>query len=291
MVGTWVYIIYEKVHPKKPLVNTVYLKDTSSSAKKILPDTFAKKTVPVVEVPLKPVNSGNNPATEKDLAAKIAEINMLRAEISSLVKKNSLNDKELQDARKKISDMQDLVNQLQNENTSLTQNNSKLNTALDEAGNEIKKWKAEVENLAKNKTNSNSAPGSVLFELSDLKLTPINETENNEAETSSATNTDKFSVSFAVKNNTLETPLAELYAVLIQPDGRIYQPDVWDSYTITTDEGRRKPITKNIKFDYAKGDIKRLNFSLSPTEIQRGNYTLQIYQNQKLIGETYRLLQ
>ncbi len=292
LVGTWAFMIYEKSQAGKAGIPSVYLKDTAHSGKLLLNDTGTnsrKLNIPAFPATNTTAKTADD-KKEKELEAKITEINTLKTDIAALVKKNHLDENELSAARMKIAEMQQLLTQLQEENVSLDKSNSQLTTALNEAGNEIRKWKAQVENLAKVNTPDQIKTGSSFFELSDLRLIPLDNSETNKTETSLASNTEKFSVSFAVKNNYLETPLAELYAVLIQPDGRIYQPDVWDSYSIMTEDGRRKPITQNIKFDYAKGDTRQLNFSISPNEIQRGNYTLQIYQNQKLIGETVKQL-
>ncbi|MBL0334256.1 MAG: hypothetical protein IPP73_02690 [Chitinophagaceae bacterium] len=45
-----------------------------------------------------------------------------------------------------------------------------------------------------------------------------------------------------------------------------------------------------LRFDYQKGENKHLMFNLNAEEVQRGNYTLQLYQNGYLIGQAVKVL-
>ena len=51
-----------------------------------------------------------------------------------------------------------------------------------------------------------------------------------------------------------------------------------------------KIYSSKMRFDYSKGEIKKLNFSLSSDKYMKGNYILQIYHNGVLIGKLSKSL-
>ncbi|MFZ1262143.1 MAG: hypothetical protein WAT34_01440, partial [Chitinophagaceae bacterium] len=97
--------------------------------------------------------------------------------------------------------------------------------------------------------------------------------------------------SFAVQNNINQYENADVYIIVTQPDGRILENnDIWEKSTITTTTGARLSYTRKVRFDYQKGETKRLLFSLNADEYLSGTYTLQIYHNGNLIGQVMKTL-
>src|SRR6185436_6511219 len=105
-------------------------------------------------------------------------------------------------------------------------------------------------------------------------------------ETNQSKKASKFVVSFTVQNNIGEYNAAEVYVVIIQPDGSVLQNSVWDAGSFETRNDGTKNYTIKMHFDYNKGEPKHLLFTLSPEEYQKGNYTMQLYHNGMMIGKT-----
>ncbi|HWR33310.1 MAG TPA: hypothetical protein VN451_07290, partial [Chitinophagaceae bacterium] len=83
---------------------------------------------------------------------------------------------------------------------------------------------------------------------------------------------------------------AEVYAVITQPDGNVMQTDVWETSSIITHDFGKKRFTRKLRFEYQRGEIKRLELTLKPEDYEKGNYKLQVFHNGYLIGETMKKL-
>ena len=123
-----------------------------------------------------------------------------------------------------------------------------------------------------------------LANATDMRLAALNESD---AETSSAEETEKLVGSFLVKNGGSQGT-GEVMLVLIQPDGKVLK-DAWESGSFDADGGR-KTYSRKIKFDYSKGEARRLNFAVPLDNCQKGTYTLQVYSKGKIIGKTVKVI-
>ena len=91
-------------------------------------------------------------------------------------------------------------------------------------------------------------------------------------------------------NNNLDRDLYNVYMIDIHPGG----------WTHELQDGRKVEVDKNdfslqidsrkIKFDYNKGEARRINFSVPADNIQKGAYTLQVYSNGKVIGKAVKVV-
>ncbi len=67
------------------------------------------------------------------------------------------------------------------------------------------------------------------------------------------------------------------------------QNSAWESGVIDTKDGK-KIYSSKMLFDYDKGEIKHIKFTVSTDKYQKGNYTMQVYHLGKMIGKTFRTL-
>jgi len=82
-----------------------------------------------------------------------------------------------------------------------------------------------------------------------------------------------------------------VFIVITQPDGRILKnEDVWDATTINLQNGSRINYTRKVRFEYRKGESKQLIFSLNAEQYLKGTYTMQVYHNGYMIGQTMKML-
>lgn len=234
------------------------------------------------------------------LDTKLDEFFKLRNEITTILKDKE-NNTNLGTARQKITELQKRVEELIGRNKDVEQENKRLYAMLKQLSVNTKE--ADPQNIRpivfenksgteqpENKGNSNPTNIPNIFIASDLKLTALMEMDNNkEQETFQALQTDKLAGSFIVKNETNSNTNAEVIVVVLQPDGKVLQKSTWESGTFNTLEGK-KIYSFKMRFDYNKGEIKRLNFTLNSDKYLKGKYIMQIYQNGILIGRLTKTL-
>lgn len=233
---------------------------------------------------------------KNDLDLKLTEFYKLRNEIGDLLK-NPGSKADLDAAKIKIEELQRKVTALRTRNSEVEDENKKLQALIEE----FRKNNLPGSNPATNpgSTGSGTKPvtnvslntgtSSNILSATDMRLTAIMQLDGKEVETLEALQTDKLNGSFVVRNNSNHVPNAEIYVVVIQPNGRILQNSAWDAGSFNTAEGR-KVYSFRFRFDYNKGDAKRLTFSLSGDKYDKGNYTVQLYQNGNLIGRMTKTL-
>ena len=238
------------------------------------------------------------------LDVKLNEFFKLRNEITAILK-DKTNNADLGLAKQKINELQKRVEELIGRNKDVEQENKRLYAMLKQLSTNMKESDQQAlrpvvfenKNVSENTTpvnaNATSNPANSnaagVFIASDLRLSALMETDNNkELETNQAIQTDKLVGSFVVKNDNPNNN-AELIVVVIQPDGQVLQKSSWESGTFNTREGK-KIYSCKMRFDYNKGEAKRLNFSLSSDKYMKGNYIMQIYHNGNMIGKFSRTL-
>ncbi len=234
------------------------------------------------------------------LDIKLNEFFKLRNEIATILKDKS-NTADLGLARQKITELQRRVDELIGRNRDVEQENKRLYAMLKQLSANMKETDPQTirpvvfESKPAPETNNavaNSNPQSVLgnFVASDLRLSALMETDNNkEFETYQALQTDRLTGSFTVRNESGTNNNAELVIVVIQPDGQVLQKSTWESGTFNSREGK-KIYSCKLRFDYNKGEAKKLFFSLSSDKYMKGSYIMQIYHNGTMIGKLSKTL-
>nr|MBP7109608.1 hypothetical protein [Chitinophagaceae bacterium] len=61
-------------------------------------------------------------------------------------------------------------------------------------------------------------------------------------------------------------------------------------FSIDTRKEGKKSYTRKVRFDYERGENKKLLFSLNADDYMKGNYKLQVYHNGYMIGQTNKVL-
>ncbi|MEO7522974.1 MAG: hypothetical protein ABIT58_02705, partial [Ferruginibacter sp.] len=110
-----------------------------------------------------------------------------------------------------------------------------------------------------------------------------------EQEVNNVLQVDKFVGSFNVRNNLSQFSNTEIVVVVLQPDNKVLQASAWESGRFETKDGM-KVYSCKVKFEYSKGENKRLSFSISSDKFQKGTYTMQLYSNGNLIGRATKTL-
>ncbi|TAL51863.1 MAG: hypothetical protein EPN92_00035 [Chitinophagaceae bacterium] len=233
-----------------------------------------------------------NSNLEGILNERLTEISKLKNEITLILKRKDFNQADLEEAGGKIKNLQEMIEGLKARNNSLTDERKRLNNILDQMNGEVTSLQQNIQKVTtENKELVQKVNVASTFVASDMKLAVVDmHTAEKEIETNQAKKADKFIVSFVVQNNMVSYPSAELVLAIIDPEGKTILSDVWDSGGFETRTEGRKKFTRKMKFDYSKGEQKRLIFSLQPDNFEKGTYKLNIYHNGIKIGETTRVL-
>ncbi len=220
-----------------------------------------------------------------DISFKLTEFNNLRDEIATLLS-NPTDIEGLSAAQQKIGILQSKVDELRRQNLAIQQENKRLGILLDnlakvgDTGNEVI-TEAKTVITEQKQTLEKPNPSGVLT-ISDLNIVGLTSDDINLTETDIADNLNRFSGSFLVRNNLSQNAFGEVMVVIIQPNGKVLQSSSWDSGTFETKDGR-KIYTSKVKFDCNKGELKKIPFSVSSNQYEKGNYQVLLYQNGNLI--------
>ena len=290
LIWTWGYNFYTRNESPKTTV-VVAAVDSAAIANRVKDSLQKLYTATLDELDIQ-LNStlSHSDSLKNELDVKLAEFYRLRTEIVTLLKNRSTNsNNNFAVARQKINELQSKVDDLKEKNQVVDSENKKLNEVLDQ----ISKNDRPVDNRA---ANSNKAGGAdrtagafPLFTASDLRLAAVSNEDDKETETTLAEKTDKFNGSFTVTNFNSQLTNAEMMVIVLKPDGRVLKGSGWDSGTFNTVDGR-KIYSYKFNFSYARGEAKRLLFSLKGSSLIRGNYTMEVYQNGQMIARTVKTL-
>ena len=181
---------------------------------------------------------------------------------------------------------------MQNINSSIEEEKNKISAVLDKVNIQVKDLEGDVQKLSQeNKVLTEKVSLASSFVVSELKLSPVTVKNDKEQETSQAKKTSKLVISFAVQNNVTDYQNADVFIVITLPNGKVLKnEDVWEATSINLQNGSRISYTRKVRFEYLKGESKRLIFSLDAEEYLKGTYTLQLYHNGFMIGQTMKTL-
>jgi regulator of replication initiation timing len=291
LIWTWGYSFYAKNGVAKN--NTVQspVADSVAVANKVR-DSLEKVYASTLEDMDRQLDSTltNSDSLSNQLDAKLAEFYRLRNEIATILQNRSTNSN-FAVAKQKIGEMQARVVDLKEKNQLVDKENKKLNEVLNDVGKneKITDKNNQAANIIKAGSPEKSTPVYTAFTASDLRLAAVANDDNKEMETNTAEKTDKLTGAFTVMNFNSQLTNAEMVVVVIKPDGNVLKGSGWDSGTFNTVEGK-KIYSYKFNFTYARGEAKRLAFSLRGGSLSKGNYTMEVYHNGQMIGRVIKSL-
>ena len=288
LVITWIYHIYDKSQYSNH-TREVFVKDSTAVAEAVS-DSLRKyytRTLDQLGVEKIEIDSTNN-LLKGELGQRITEINKLRLEIGTILKRKNLTQADLTEAKTKIDDLQQRIDDLKTENTSLADEKTKLNGILAQLNGEMNSLQQNMQKVsAENKELTQKINDASIFIASEIKFAAVNvRPDQKETETNQLKKANKFVTSFTVQNNIVDLESAEVVVVVSDPSGKSLNPEVWDAGSFETKTEGRKIYTRKVRFDYNKGEPKHLIFSLEPGNFEKGTYKLSLYHNGVRIGES-----
>ena len=292
LVGTWVYHLADKSRYSKQR-REIYIKDSMAVAQGVQDSLQKIYSLTIRDLDARLDSSRNTEeALQQELSSKLAEIYRLRGEITSILKRTDVKKADLDIARQKALELQVLVNDLQSHNSSIEEEKQQITAMLDKVNTQVKELENNNQQLdQQNKILAEKITQASAFIATDIRISPVTLKNDKEQETSLASKTTKLVVSFTVQNNIADYSNTDVFVVITQPDGSLLSNDVWESAsTVDIRNEGKKHYTRKIKFEYGKGEAKKLSFSINADEYQKGTYLLQLYHNGYLIGQTQKSL-
>jgi len=224
-----------------------------------------------------------------NMDARLSEFSLLKNEIAGIVQNKPSTETELAQARQKMEELRLRLAEWRLKYINVDEENKRLNALLKQFGQQVKAAEQTgLQKLSEAKPSfEKNAPASIV--ISGLQLKAIMQLDDREQETNQALQTDELKGSFLL-NTAAAAPLhAEMFIVILQPDGKVMKRSAWESGLFDTGEGR-KIYSQKFSLDVGKAESKLLNFSITADEYQKGSYVLKLYHNGKIIASTSKVL-
>jgi len=291
LIFTWVYHFYDKstyVHQSTELS----VKDSTSVGRAIRDSLKSLYAAAILELDTRLDSSQENTALlQNRLATRLDEIEQLKSEIRNILSKQNFTAEDLVEARKKIAELQQKVDQLSGQKLSMEEEKKQLSNTLLQLTQNVDSLQMNIRRLSlENEALNEKVSLASVFVASEVKIDAVESRGAAEESTSQAKRADKFIASFIVQNRVNNFTSAEVTTVLVKPDGQVLQSTVWDSGSFDARNEGKKNYTRKIKFDYEKGEEKHLLFSIDTERCQKGVYTFQVWHNGILIGKATKTL-
>lgn len=291
LISTWIYHLYDKTQYSQRRTE-VYIKDSIAVAEGIRDSLYKIYSATITDLDTRlDSTASSSDSLQSELTVKAEQIRNLQREINGILGKKGATREELTTARRKINELQQIVEDLRSKNRTMEDEQKRLNSVMAQLNGDIQGLQQNMRRLDdENKQLTEKINLASVFVASELKLSPVTVRGSREEETSQARKVEKLVLSFLVQNNINQYNNAEVFVVVTGPDGEVLQNPVWESRTMDTKNEGKKEYTLKVRFDYEKGEQKRHIFSIDADKYQKGNYTMKVYHNGYMIGQTVKTL-
>ena len=288
LMGTWVYHLYDKSRYSTHL-SPVLVKDTTVAQEAVrdsLQRLFSEKTHEL------DTTRTVTDSLRGSLDSTMSKIFDLRRQIGDILKNRNATNADLRKARELIAEYQQRIAEMKAQNTDLESERTRLNGVLAQLNDEMKGLQDNVAKISQqNKDLSATINEASNFIASDMRLSIVTtKSGDRETEVTSARKADKLIFSFTLQNNIAPTTSYDVYVVIVQPDNKVLQTDVWGADHFETKKEGEKAYTAKVHFEYNKGERKKLVYTIQPDNFLSGTYTMQVYQNGVSLGEATKQL-
>jgi myosin heavy subunit len=291
LISTWIYHLYDKTQYSQRRTE-VYIKDSIAVAEGIRDSLYKIYSATITDLDTRlDSTASSSDSLQSELTVKAEQIRNLQREINGILGKKGATREELTTARRKINELPQIVEDLRSKNRTMEDEQKRLNSVMAQLNGDIQGLQQNMRRLDdENKQLTEKINLASVFVASELKLSPVTVRGSREEETSQARKVEKLVLSFLVQNNINQYNNAEVFVVVTGPDGEVLQNPVWESRTMDTKNEGKKEYTLKVRFDYEKGEQKRHIFSIDADKYQKGNYTMKVYHNGYMIGQTVKTL-
>ncbi|MBV9962819.1 MAG: hypothetical protein JO072_11280 [Parafilimonas sp.] len=290
LVGTWGYIIYDK-NKSGEKINQLTTQYTAADSSRSAVEAEYNDALSRMDS-----LTGSNTKLTGDLAARKNEIDSLKSSIKSeLSKKNGDLRKAhnmIAELNGKITDLLAQVEQLKQENQTLTVANTDLTNQRDTLTVQKARVQQTLDTTEAQRAHIQDV-GSTLH-ASNINIAAIDiKGSGKEKVTTTAKRADVFRISFDLDENRIApSGSKDLYVCVTGPDGHPITIPANGSGTFQSRDEGEKVFTNKVTVQYEQGKRMPVSFDWKPEsgKYQTGNYKIEIYQNGYKIGEGTKAL-
>lgn len=282
------YIIYDKSKSKELYAQLQTQFTNVDSARNELQNSFNEASKKMDEL------NGQNLALQGQLAEKNADIEKKKNELASIIRKDKITQEDYRRAKNLIKELngqiQDYIaqiEQLKQENATLTTANTNLTSERDNLQTE--KQKIQEDLAATETAKKNVEDVASTLHASNISIAAINvKGSGKEVSTSTAKRADLMRIGFDIDENRIApSGTKEVYVIVTAPDGTV----ISNNETFTTREEGDKKFTSKVTVNYEQGKRIPVSFDWKQgTKYQTGDYKIEIYHNGYKIGEGRKAL-
>ena len=272
IVGSWIYFNSSKVDIITTYDNKIAVIDSAK----------AKIQAEFIEVSAKADSlTKQNTSLKGDLLEKSNQIQKLKSNISSILRKQNATEVELAEAKTLITDLSGKVTNLfadltkaQAENKDLTAKNEVLTNTNSTLNSNLTATQKEKERLQ----DIGSTLHASTFNIQALKI----KEDGTEKKTSNTRRANTIRLSFQIdKNKITPTGAQELFVCIIGPDGAAFN----QTGKINTREDGTKAYSNKLSVQYEQNKELPISYDIKNVKFTEGEYLVEIYHNGFKIGE------
>ena len=272
IIGSWIYFNSSKVDIITTYDNKIAVIDSAK----------AKIQAEFIEVSAKADSLTNqNTTLQGDLLDKSTQIQKLKSNISTILRKQNATDAELAEAKTLIADLNGKVTNLfadlskaQAENKDLTAKNEVLNTTNTTLNTNLTATQKEKERLQ----DIGSTLHASTFSIQALRV----KDDGTEKVTSNTKRANTIRLSFQIDRNKITpTGAQELYVSITGPDGKAFN----ETGKINTREDGTKAYSNKLSVQYEQNKDLPVSYDIKNITFTEGEYLVEIYHNGFKIGE------
>ena len=272
IIGSWIYFNSSKVDIITTYDNKIAVIDSAK----------AKIQAEFIEVSAKADSLTNqNTTLQGDLLDKSNQIQKLKSNISTILRKQNATDVELAEAKTLIADLNGKVTNLfadlskaQAENKDLTAKNEVLNTTNTTLNTNLTATQKEKERLQ----DIGSTLHASTFSIQALRV----KDDGTEKVTSNTKRANTIRLSFQIDRNKITpTGAQELYVSITGPDGKAFN----ETGKINTREDGTKAYSNKLSVQYEQNKDLPVSYDIKNITFTEGEYLVEIYHNGFKIGE------
>ncbi len=272
IIGSWIYFNSSKVDIITTYDNKIAVIDSAK----------AKIQAEFIEVSAKADSLTNqNTTLQGDLLDKSNQIQKLKSNISTILRKQNATDAELAEAKTLIADLNGKVTNLfadlgkaQAENKDLTAKNEVLNTTNTTLNTNLTATQKEKERLQ----DIGSTLHASTFSIQALRI----KDDGSEKVTSNTKRANTIRLSFQIDRNKITpTGAQELFVSITGPDGKAFN----ETGKINTREDGTKAYSNKLSVQYEQNKDLPVSYDIKNITFTEGEYLVEIYHNGFKIGE------
>ena len=272
IIGSWIYFNSSKVDIITTYDNKIAVIDSAK----------AKIQAEFIEVSAKADSLTNqNTTLQGDLLDKSNQIQKLKSNISTILRKQNATDAELAEAKTLIADLNGKVTNLfadlskaQAENKDLTAKNEVLNTTNTTLNTNLTATQKEKERLQ----DIGSTLHASNFSIEALRV----KDDGSEKKTTNTKRANTIRLSFQIDRNKITpTGAQELFVCITGPDGKSFN----ETGKINTREDGAKAYSNKLSVQYEQNKDLPVSYDIKNVSFTEGEYLVEIYHNGFKIGE------